>query len=45
MSSKMETITEVLAEMRNSGWPYADNWADRIERSLTAQQAAEDGAS
>lgn len=36
MTDKPETVADVLAEMRNSGWPYADNWADRIERAMAA---------
>lgn len=30
-----ETVADVLAEMRNSGWPSnAENWAERIDRAL-----------
>lgn len=39
-TTKPETAAEVLAEMRNSAWPYAENWADRIERALSAQGEA-----
>lgn len=40
MTAKTETAAEVLAEMRNSAWPYAENWADRLERALSAQGEA-----
>lgn len=35
MTAPNETVADVLAEMRNSGWPSdAENWADRIDRAL-----------
>ncbi len=35
-----ETVADVLAEMRNSGWPSnAENWAERIDRALRGAEA------
>ena len=37
-----ETVADVLAEMRNSGWPSnAENWAERIDRALRGAEAVE----
>lgn len=40
MTDKPETVADVLADMKNSGWSYVKNWAARIERAASAVPVA-----